>query len=96
MERGSVVEPVVYEVAVLGAGVEGSATAYYLASRGTRPVLLLEQVWYNDTAAIQQSTHVMSLPVRCCACSRQFSWRLTHHAESLRESLLREDDERSL
>ena len=34
----------VYEVAVLGAGVVGSATAYYLASRGTRPVLLLEQV----------------------------------------------------
>ena len=34
----------VYEVAVVGAGVEGSATAYYLASRGTRPVLLLEQV----------------------------------------------------
>ena len=34
----------VYEVAVLGAGVMGSATAYYLASRGTRPVLLLEQV----------------------------------------------------
>ena len=34
----------VYEVAVLGAGVEGSATAYYLASRGIRPVLLLEQV----------------------------------------------------
>ena len=33
----------VYEVAVLGAGVVGSATAYYLASRGTRPVLLLEQ-----------------------------------------------------
>ena len=34
----------IYEVAVLGAGVEGSATAYYLASKGTRPVLLLEQV----------------------------------------------------
>ena len=34
----------IYEVAVVGAGVEGSATAYYLTSRGTRPVLLLEQV----------------------------------------------------
>ena len=34
----------IYEVAVLGAGVVGSATAYYLTSRGTRPVLLLEQV----------------------------------------------------
>ena len=37
-------ESPVYEIAVLGAGVVGSATAYYLASRGTRPVLLLEQV----------------------------------------------------
>ena len=37
-------QQVVYEVAVLGAGVVGSATAYYLASRGTAPVLLLEQV----------------------------------------------------
>ena len=34
----------VYEVAVLGAGVVGSATAYYLTSRGIAPVLLLEQV----------------------------------------------------
>ena len=34
----------VYEVVVIGAGVEGSATACYLASRGTKPVLLLEQV----------------------------------------------------
>ena len=34
----------VYEVAVLGAGIMGSATAYYLVSRGIRPVLLLEQV----------------------------------------------------
>ena len=37
-------EQQIYEVAVLGAGVIGSATAYYLASSGTRPVLLLEQV----------------------------------------------------
>ena len=44
MEEGPVFEPVVYEVAVLGAGVIGSATAYYLTSRGTRSVLLLEQV----------------------------------------------------
>ena len=35
-----------YEVAVIGAGVVGSATAYYLASQGTRPVLLLEQASY--------------------------------------------------
>lgn len=34
----------VYEVAVIGAGVIGSITAYYFASKGTKPVLLLEQV----------------------------------------------------
>ena len=34
----------VYDVIVVGAGVEGSATAYYLASRYTKNVLLLEQV----------------------------------------------------
>ena len=33
-----------YDVIVVGAGVEGSATAYYLASRFTKNVLLLEQV----------------------------------------------------
>ena len=33
-----------YEVIVVGAGIQGSATAYYLASRGTCNVLLLEQV----------------------------------------------------
>ena len=35
-----------YEVIVVGAGVQGSATAYYLASRGTSNVLLLEQVTF--------------------------------------------------
>ena len=34
----------IYEVIVIGAGVEGSATGYYLTSRGTKNVLLLEQV----------------------------------------------------
>ena len=34
----------VYDVIVVGAGVEGSATAFYLASRGKKKVLLLEQV----------------------------------------------------
>ena len=37
-----------YEVAVLGAGVQGSSTAYYLTRKaGVKRVLLLEQVWYN-------------------------------------------------
>ena len=36
---------VTYEVAVLGAGVEGSSTAYYLTQKaGVKNVLLLEQV----------------------------------------------------
>ena len=34
----------IYEVIVIGAGVEGSATGYYLTSRGIKNVLLLEQV----------------------------------------------------
>ena len=34
----------IYDVIVIGAGVEGSATAYYLTSRHTKNVLLLEQV----------------------------------------------------
>ena len=34
-----------FDVAVLGAGVQGSATAYYLARKsGIKKVLLLEQV----------------------------------------------------
>lgn len=45
----------VYEVAVLGAGVVGSATAYYLTSRGTVPVLLLEQV-RTDSYKTQSSS----------------------------------------
>ena len=36
---------VTYEVTVLGAGVEGSSTAYYLTQKaGVKNVLLLEQV----------------------------------------------------
>lgn len=37
-------EPEVYEVVVVGAGVEGSATAYHLASRRPGKILMLEQV----------------------------------------------------
>ena len=34
----------VYDVIVVGAGVEGSATAYQLINNGAKRVLLLEQV----------------------------------------------------
>ena len=34
----------IYEVIIIGAGVEGSCTGYYLTSRCTSNVLLLEQV----------------------------------------------------
>ena len=34
----------VYDIIVVGAGIEGSATAYYLKSRFKNKVLLLEQV----------------------------------------------------
>ena len=32
------------DAAVIGAGIEGSATAYYLLKKGLKNVLLLEQV----------------------------------------------------
>ena len=35
-----------YDVIIIGAGIEGSATAYYLASNSNKKVLLLEQVSY--------------------------------------------------
>ena len=42
--RQNLCQAMIYEVIVIGAGVEGSATGYYLTSRGTKNVLLLEQV----------------------------------------------------
>ena len=42
---GSKMDPTCYDVTVLGAGVEGSSTAYYLTKKaGVKKVLLLEQV----------------------------------------------------
>ena len=43
-----------YDVIVVGAGVEGSATAYQLINNGAKRVLLLEQVlcmqpYYNNS-----------------------------------------------
>ena len=56
-----------YECVVVGAGIEGSATAYNLVRKGTTGVLLLEQVCacmhvgaqYPVTAALRkpQSPH---------------------------------------
>ena len=40
-----------YDVVVVGAGIEGSATAYYLLKKGLH-VLLLEQVDYLANPAI--------------------------------------------
>ena len=34
----------IYDVIIVGSGVEGSATGYYLTSRHTKNVVLLEQV----------------------------------------------------
>ena len=36
--------PTVFDVIVVGAGVEGSSTAYQLVKNGAKRVLLLEQV----------------------------------------------------
>ena len=41
MSSGS---PTVFDVIVVGAGVEGSSTAYQLIKNGAKSVLLLEQV----------------------------------------------------
>lgn len=35
----------VYDACVIGAGIEGSAIAYYLLKKGLNSVLLLEQVY---------------------------------------------------
>ncbi len=41
----------IYDVTVLGAGVEGSSTAYYLTKKaGVKRVLLLEQVSTHDSS----------------------------------------------
>ena len=37
---------VMYDVIIIGAGIEGSAAAYYLTSKSNKKVLLLEQVSY--------------------------------------------------
>ena len=46
MSEGCIVEVMetLYDVIVVGAGVEGSSTAYHIAKSGGKKVLLLEQV----------------------------------------------------
>ena len=46
-----------YDVIVVGAGVEGSATAYQLINNGVKRVLLLEQVT-NKTMVLSLKVHV--------------------------------------
>ena len=55
----------VYDVVVVGAGVEGSATAYHLASHLPRKkILLLEQVRaYVHHSMILYMRHVAILPI---------------------------------
>ena len=42
-----------FDVIVVGAGVEGSATAYQLIKNGAKNVLLLEQVIKHDSGICQ-------------------------------------------
>ena len=41
-----------YDVIIIGAGVEGSATGYHLTSKTSKKVLLLEQVCYPHDLVI--------------------------------------------
>ncbi len=41
----------IYDVAVVGAGVVGSSTAYHLVQKGGKRVILLEQVTTQNTCA---------------------------------------------
>jgi glycine/D-amino acid oxidase-like deaminating enzyme len=39
---------VVYDVIIVGGGIEGSSVGYYLCSRETKNVLLIEQVQHEE------------------------------------------------
>jgi len=52
----------VYDVIVIGAGIEGSSTAYHIANKGTRKVALVEQV-----CVIVSVSHFL------CCCVLSFS-----------------------
>ena len=53
----------VYDVTVLGAGVEGSSTAYYLANKAeVKMVLLLEQVSTSDHFRSMQCSYTILPP----------------------------------
>ena len=39
-----IIRAMIYDVAIVGAGIEGSAAGYYLTNSGMKNVLLLEQV----------------------------------------------------
>ena len=50
-----------YDAAVIGAGVVGSATAYFMLKKGIKNVLLLEQVcvYNNNSLDYNTSLHII-------------------------------------
>ena len=58
-----------YEAIVIGAGIEGSSTAYSLLKKGLKNVLLLEQV----TSSVINTTHNASLCGLVCGLQLTFS-----------------------
>ena len=89
-----------YDVVVVGAGIEGSATAYYLLKKGLH-VLLLEQVDYLANPAIAtlrccRFHHPCLLPVLGTAQPRQLPRSVSDHPQSLRQASVCPDDERCL
>ena len=80
-----------YDVVVTGAGIEGSAAAYYLRNKGLN-VLLLEQVqeFLHAKFGCRMLLFVIVLSV---AHSRQFPWPVSYYTESLQQTILCQNDE---
>ena len=70
-----------YDVIVVGAGVEGSATAYQLVSHGAKRVLLLEQVWICAVTVRGCIIVVGTLGGTVCLLSTK--WKLGNQCQKL-------------
>ena len=65
------------DVIIIGGGINGCATAYYLAKRGIKDVLVSDTVVHQETVVVSVSPDVMSenFRMRCMRstiCGRHF------------------------